>query len=118
MPTETSDTQTPNQVRDVAATRTALKAFRLMSFVAGAALFVLILEMVLKYGFDNDVLSWWSPVHGLIFMAFAISTANLGFKIGWSLFRMAGILLASCLPFVPFVIESRVWREWAPRLGL
>nr|WP_221935648.1 DUF3817 domain-containing protein [Janibacter cremeus] len=88
--------------------------FRVSAIVAGLAMFVLILEMVLKYGFDNDVLAWWSPVHGLIFMVFAVATANLGFKVAWSVGRMIAILLLACIPFVAFVEERRVVREVTP----
>ncbi|NYF98972.1 DUF3817 domain-containing protein [Janibacter cremeus] len=91
-----------------------LSFFRVSAIVAGLAMFVLILEMVLKYGFDNDVLAWWSPVHGLIFMVFAVATANLGFKVAWSVGRMIAILLLACIPFVAFVEERRVVREVTP----
>lgn len=94
--------------------RTALTLFRVTAIVAGLALFVLIAEMVLKYGFDNPVLTWWSPVHGLIFFAFVIATANLGFKVGWSLGRMVLIMLLACLPLVAFVEERRAVREVEP----
>lgn len=91
-----------------------LTAFRVSAIVAGLAMFVLIVEMVLKYGFGNDALTWWSPVHGLIFMVFAVATANLGFKVGWSVGRMIAILLLACIPFVAFVEERRVVREVTP----
>lgn len=103
-------------IRDVKATRTALRIFAVLAIVAGLAMFVLITEMVLKYGFDNDVLAWWSPVHGLIFMGFVGATVNLGFKVGWSLGRMAGIVLASCVPLVAFVIERRTVAQVEPHL--
>ena len=93
---------------------TALGAFRVTAILAGLAMFVLIVEMVLKYGMGNDALSWWSPVHGLIFMVFAVATANLGFKVGWSVGRMILTLLLACIPFVAFVEERRVVREVTP----
>ena len=99
---------------DPRAIASALSFFRVSAIVAGLAMFVLIVEMVLKYGFDNDVLSWWSPVHGLIFMVFAVATANLGFKVGWSVGRMVLILLLACIPFVAFIEERRVVHEVAP----
>lgn len=99
---------------DPRAIATALTFFRASAVVAGLAMFVLIVEMVLKYGMDNEVLSWWSPVHGLIFMVFAVCTANLGFKINWSVGRMIGILLLACIPFVAFIEERRVVREVTP----
>ncbi|GAA3621387.1 DUF3817 domain-containing protein [Marihabitans asiaticum] len=94
--------------------RTALTAFRVTAIIAGLAMFVLIVEMVLKYALDNDALAWWSPVHGLIFMAFAAATANLGFKVGWSIGRMATILLIACVPFLAFVEERKVAAEVEP----
>ena len=99
---------------DPRAVASGLTLFRVSAIVAGLAMFVLIVEMVLKYGFDNDVLTWWSPVHGLIFMVFAVGTANLGFKVGWSVGRMLAILLLACIPFVAFVEERRVVREVTP----
>ncbi|WP_435199950.1 DUF3817 domain-containing protein [Janibacter sp. GS2] len=99
---------------DPRAVTSALAFFRGSAVVAGLAMFVLIVEMVLKYGLDNDVLSWWSPVHGLIFMVFAVATANLGFKVGWSVARMIVILLLACIPFLAFVEERRVVREIGP----
>ncbi len=108
---------TDNRTRPAAHPRAiagALTFFRGAAIVAGLAMFVLIVEMVLKYGLDNDVLTWWSPVHGLIFMVFAVATANLGFKIGWSVGRMVLILLLACIPFLAFVEERRVVREVGP----
>lgn len=96
---------------DPRAIATALGVFRVTAILAGLAMFVLIVEMVLKYAMSNDALSWWSPVHGLIFMVFAVATANLGFKVGWSVGRMILTLLLACIPFVAFVEERRVVRE-------
>ena len=102
---------------DPRAISSALAFFRGAAVVAGLAMFVLIVEMFLKYGPpNNDVLSWWSPVHGLIFMVFAVATANLEFKVGWSMGRMVLILLLACIPFLAFVEERRVVREVSPLL--
>ncbi|MEO7071396.1 MAG: DUF3817 domain-containing protein [Nostocoides sp.] len=94
-----------------ATVRKALTFFKVMAILAGLAMFVLITEMILKYGYDNSVLSWWSPVHGFIFMGFIAATVNLGFKVGWSIPRMAGMVLGSCIPFVAFVVEHNVAEE-------
>ena len=103
---------------DPRAIATALSFFRVTAVIAGLAMFVLIVEMVLKYGPPkNDVLAWWSPVHGLIFMVFAVATANLGFKVGWSVGRMIIILLLACIPFLAFVEERRVVREVTPLIS-
>lgn len=96
---------------------TALTFFKVSAIVAGLAMFVLIAEMVLKYGFDNPVLTWWSTVHGFIFMVLVAATTNLGFKVGWSLVRIGLILLGSCVPFVAFILERRVAAEVEPLTG-
>ncbi len=104
-------------VTNPAATAKALVFFKWSAIAAGVAMFILIAEMVLKYAFDNPVLTWWSPVHGLIFMVLAVATTNLGFKVGWPLVRIGLILLGSCVPFVAFIIEQRVAREIEPLIA-
>lgn len=98
-------------------TAKALVFFKWSAIAAGVAMFILIAEMVLKYAFDNPVLTWWSPVHGVIFMVLVAATTNLGFKVGWSLVRIGLILLGSCVPFVAFIIEQRVAREIEPLIA-
>ena len=103
--------------RDPARVARALRWFKVMAIVAGLAMFVLIAEMVLKYGFDNEVLTWWSPVHGLIFMVFVFTVWNLGTLLRWSFGRMVAIVLGACIPLVAFWIERRVAAEVEPALA-
>lgn len=91
--------------------RSALTRFKIMAFVVGIGLLVLCLEMVLKYGFDNDVLAWWSPVHGLLYMAYLFTTAQLSLRVGWPLGRMVRVMLAGVVPFYSFVMERKVAGE-------
>ena len=110
-------TNVPAEPRDPAKVGRALRWFKVMAIVAGLAMFVLIAEMVLKYGFDNEVLTWWSPVHGLIFMLFVFTVWNLGTLLRWSFGRMVGIVLGACIPLVAFWIERRVAAEVEPALA-
>ena len=89
--------------------RSALKTYRVLATVAGIALFILIVEMVMKYGFDqtNVLTEYWSPVHGLIYMGYAASVANLGIKAAWGPVRIVKNLLAGFVPVVPWVAERR-----------
>jgi integral membrane protein len=109
-------TETTDRAR-AASTARALRWFKLMAIVAGLAMFVLIAEMVLKYGFDNEVLTWWSPVHGVIFMVFVFTVWNLGTLLRWSIGRMVAIVLGACIPLVAFWIERRVAAEVEPTLA-
>lgn len=86
----------------------ALKFFRVMAVIAGVALLILCVELILHYGFNNEALSWWSPVHGLLFMAFMASVFNLGTKLRWSAVRMIGYICTAFVPVLSFWLERKV----------
>ncbi len=90
--------------------RRALTVYRVMAVIAGIALFVLIAAMVVKYGPAQNASfsSVWSPIHGLIYLVYAASIANLGFKSAWGLRRIVLNLLTGFVPILPFVAERRV----------
>jgi integral membrane protein len=91
--------------------RPALRRFEVMAFVVGVGLLILCLEVVLHYGFDNDSLAWWSPIHGVLYLLYVVTTADLGMRVRWSLARMVGVMLAGVVPFFSFVMERKVARE-------
>ena len=82
-----------------------------MSIIAGTAVLILVVVMVIRYGFGNEGPSKaWSPIHGLLYMVYA-SVINLGFLLRWTLGRMVLTMLAGALPVVPWYLERRVVRE-------
>lgn len=88
----------------------ALGRYKVMAIVVGLGLLLLTLEVVLHYGFDNDSLAWWSPIHGVLYMLYLVATADLGMKDRWSIGRMIGVMLAGVVPFFSFVMERKVAR--------
>ncbi|MGG5260226.1 DUF3817 domain-containing protein [Phycicoccus avicenniae] len=100
---------------DVDAVRPRLTFFKVMAFVVGVGLLVLVVEMVLSYGFGmkgtDNPLYWWPQPHGFIYMVYLVATALLGFKVGWPLGKMVLVMLAGCVPFLSFWVERRVARE-------
>ena len=100
---------------DVDAVRGRLRFFTVMAFVVGVGLLLLVVEMVLSYGFgmkgEENPLHWWPQPHGVVYMVYLVATALLGFKVGWSLTRMVLIMLAGCVPFLSFWVERRVARQ-------
>ena len=90
--------------------RKALGIYRVMAIVAGIALFILVVEMVMKYGMhqENFFTKNWSYIHGFIYMAYAASIANLGFTARWPMMRIIANLLTGFVPFLPFIAERRV----------
>ena len=104
-----------SEIKDVEAARKALTFFKVMAFVVGVGLIVLLVEMVLSYGFglkgDENPLHWWPQPHGFIYMVYLVATALLGFKVGWSLTKMVLVMVAGCVPFLSFWVERRVAAE-------
>lgn len=103
------------RIDDVDGTRSRLTFFKVMAFIVGVGLLVLVVEMVLSYGFgmkgDENPLHWWPQPHGFIYMLYLVATALLGFKVGWSLTRMVLVMLAGCVPFLSFWVERKVAAE-------
>ncbi len=92
--------------------RPKLKVWQVLALIESLALLVLIGVMIAKYGFDMDRLSQiWSPIHGFIFMAYALATAVLCFGLNWGLGRMVWIMLSGCIPFWSFIMERKVSRD-------
>ena len=102
-------------IDDPDGTRTRLTFFKVLAFVVGVGLLVLVVEMVLSYGFGmkgtDNPLYWWPQPHGFIYMVYLVATALLGFKVGWSITKIVGVMLAGCVPFLSFWVERRVARE-------
>jgi len=107
-------------IRDETAARKALTFFKVMAFIVGIGLLVLVVELVIEYGTsmkgEQNPLHWWPQPHGFIYMIYLVATTNLGFKVGWSLPKMVGIMLAGCVPFLSFWVERRVAAEVEGRL--
>jgi integral membrane protein len=91
--------------------RSALQRFKVMAIVVGIGLLILTVEVILHYGFHNESLAWWSPIHGALYFLYLVTTVDLGFKVRWSLPKMVGVMLAGVVPFFSFFMERKVARE-------
>ncbi|SDQ91644.1 DUF3817 domain-containing protein [Thermostaphylospora chromogena] len=90
----------------------ALKPFRVMAYIVGVMLLLLIVGMVLRYGFDiPEPGSIISPTHGFLYMVYLVTAFNLGLKARWSWPYTLGVLLAGTVPLLSFVIERKVTRR-------
>ncbi|WP_313022085.1 DUF3817 domain-containing protein [Mobilicoccus sp.] len=114
-------TVTPPRGFDPAKTAKALTPFKIMAFVVGVGLLVLVAEMWMAYGMgmskEENPLGWWPGPHGFIYMIYLAATANLGFAARWSLPKMVGVMLAGCVPFLSFYVERRVAKQVEAHLG-
>ncbi|OUC90617.1 DUF3817 domain-containing protein [Streptosporangium minutum] len=90
----------------------ALKPFRILAYVVGVMLLVLVTCIVLRYGFDIEGPSKIvSPIHGFLYMLYLVATMNLGMKARWSWPYIVGVMLAGTVPLLSFVFERKVTRR-------
>ncbi|MFT3662948.1 MAG: DUF3817 domain-containing protein [Gordonia sp. (in: high G+C Gram-positive bacteria)] len=100
--------------------RTAFLRYRVMAWVTGVWLLVLVFEMVAKYGFDYDAdwMRWVPIVHGWAYVIYLIFTVDLAMKVRWSAGRILGTCLAGTIPFLSFYVEHIRTREVRARFGI
>jgi integral membrane protein len=96
----------------------ALTRYRVMAYVVGVLLVVLVLVGVpLKYLAGNDsVVAVVGPVHGFLYIVYLVVTLHLALLCRWSIGRTLLVMLAGVVPFFTFVAERKVTR-WV-RSGL
>lgn len=89
--------------------RSALKIYRVLAFVAGLALVILLAAMFVRYVYPKDpgFSTIWSPIHGFIYMGYAATIVNLAIKTRWSLKKIVLNLLSGFVPGLPWVAERR-----------
>ncbi|WP_329425720.1 DUF3817 domain-containing protein [Streptosporangium sp. NBC_01495] len=87
----------------------ALKPFRILAYIVGVMLLVLVTCIVLRYGFGIEHPSKIvSPIHGFLYMLYLVATMNLGMKARWTWPYILGVMLAGTVPLLSFVFERRV----------
>ena len=89
--------------------RTALRFFSVTAWITGTLLLLLCARMVMQYGLDMDVhyLEWVARVHGLAFIAFLVSSMNLGLKARWPAVTWLVTAISGVVPFLSFWVENR-----------
>ncbi len=92
---------------DVPAVRAALLRYRIMAYVVGILLIVLVLiGLPLKYIWgDGRVVTWTGMPHGWLYMILLITAYDLGRRVKWSIKWFLAIMAAGTVPFLSFVAE-------------
>ncbi len=93
--------------------RTALHLFSATAWITGTLLLLLVVRMILEYGFGMKVpaLGWVARVHGLAFIAFLMASLNLGVKARWPAVTWAVTAISGVVPFLSFVVEAKRRKE-------
>lgn len=91
----------------------ALTRFRVLAYVVGVMLLVLVLvAMPMKYlGDDPTLVETVGPLHGFLYAVYLIVSLDLASRRKWRIGRTLAVLLAGTIPFLSFVAERRVTRE-------
>ncbi|KGI69244.1 DUF3817 domain-containing protein [Mycolicibacterium rufum] len=97
--------ESPAPLTPVDTIRKALTGYRVMAWATGLWLIALCYEMVMKYAFADDSLSWIAVVHGWVYFVYLLFTANLAVKVRWPIAKTVGVLLAGTIPLVGIVVE-------------
>lgn len=92
---------------DLPAIRGALTRYRVMAYVVGILLVVLVcVGLPLKYIWsDGRVVTWTGMPHGWLYMILLITAYDLGRRVKWSIKWFLLIMAAGTVPFLSFVAE-------------
>lgn len=101
----TKATASPDKIRS------ALLRYRVMAWITGLWLLLLVVELVAKYGFGVDALDFVPIVHGWVYFVYLIMALDLAIKVRWPLGKAVFTLLAGTIPFLSFYVEHVRTRE-------
>ena len=87
----------------------ALTRFRVMAYVVGVLLLVLVfVAMPLKYFADQPTLvAIVGPIHGFLYMVYLVTAFDLAVRAKWPFLRTLLVLLAGTVPVMSFVAERK-----------
>ena len=112
-----SQTSTPSATPALsAATRGALTRYRVIAYIVGVMLLVLLfIAMPLKYLGDNpSAMNVVGPLHGFLYMVYLLATFDLFRRVRWSFPRLLLVALAGTIPFLSFYAERKTTHELLP----
>lgn len=90
--------------------QTPIGRFRLMGFIEGASLLVLLfIAMPLKYWAGlPEVVSVVGALHGAFFIAYLLVIAYTTFKIRWSILWALSAFIVAFIPFGNIILDSKL----------
>jgi integral membrane protein len=91
-------------------TRSALARYRVMAYIVGVGLLVLVLVGVpLQYGAGlPQVAEIVGPIHGVMYIVYLAAAVDLTRRANLRTRQLASIVLAGFLPFFAFFVERRI----------
>jgi integral membrane protein len=95
--------------------QTTLGRLRVIGFLEGLSFVVLLgIAMPLKYfAGEPGAVRVVGMAHGVLFLLYGLAVFLAAAEYGWKLKRIALLLIASLLPFGPFVVDARLLKKLA-----
>lgn len=89
--------------------------YRKTALIEGLSyLILLFIAMPLKYFFNiPEGVKYFGWIHGVLFLVFLIALLLAAIKYKWSFKRIIWYLVASVLPFVPFILDKGLKKEYS-----
>ena len=118
---ESVDIETAKELiepEDLPGIKSALKRYRIMAYVVGVLLVVLVVVgMPMKYIWGNDAVVVATGVpHGWLYMVLLITAYDLGRRVRWPWVRLILIAAGGTVPFMSFVAEHYATRDVQKRI--
>lgn len=104
--------------KDIPTIESALKRYRIIAWIVGVALVLLVcVAMPLKY-FANDGrwVAWIGQAHGFLYMVLLVLAYRLGTLVKWPWSWLIKIALGGTVPFVTFVAEHFATKDVRGRI--
>jgi len=98
--------------------RATLVRYRVMAYVVGLGLLVLVLVGVpLQYAAGKPaVVQVVGPIHGLLYIVYLVTVADLARRFRLSLGQVIALIAAGFVPFLAFAVERWTTRRIAGQL--
>ena len=98
--------------------KSVLTRYRVMAYVTGVLLVLLVLGMIGKYVLDLDGAADFTRVvsvaHGWLYVVYLVFAFDLGSKAKWPVGKQLWVLLAGTIPTAAFFVERKVSAEVEP----
>jgi integral membrane protein len=91
----------------------ALVRYRVMTFIVGSALIVLVfLGVPLQLWAHVDVVAKVEgTIHGYLYLVYLFTAADVARRARWRLGRILAVVLSGFVPFLAFIVEHRVYQQ-------
>jgi len=90
----------------------ALRRYRVLAYLVGVMLLVLVTAMGFKYIGDRPRgVEIVGPIHGFVYAVYLAIALDLALRARWSIRGTLLVLIAGTIPFLSFVAERAVTRH-------